>query len=210
MKGLIRKWVLSHYDYDRNAEKLIKKSISLWEKGGIFNRWRAIRLYNIIRSKYSCNIWPGIKMGVNVYISHAQNITIGPTAEIGNNCRIYPSCSFASSIVGDEKKNGKRRHAKIGDNCIVGGGSILVGDIEIGHNVVIGAGAVVRKDIPSYAILIGNPAKIVGFTMRPDEAYQNELNNYPKEERIPLEVLEKNYQKYFLDRMKDIRDFAKK
>ena len=192
----LRKGVLKHYDYDRNAEALIYKSIRLFQKGGWFHRLRAIRLYNIIREKYACDIWPGIKIGTGTYIAHAQNISIGPTAEIGNNCRIYPSCSFASAIVGDEKKKGHRRHAKVGDNCIIGEGSILLGDIEVGHNVVIGAGAVVRKNIPSYAIVFGNPAKIVGFTMRPDEALENELS-YPEEQRLSMEIMEQNYDKYF-------------
>lgn len=206
----IKKWLLDYYDYDRKAERLIYKSITIFRKGGTFNHWRAIRLYNIIRKRYCCDIWPGIKFGKNTYIAHAQNISIGPTAEIGDNCRIYPSCSIAAAVMGDEDKvsKGERRHAKIGDNCIIGEHSMIVGAIEIGHNVVIGAGAVVRKDVPSYAIVAGNPAKIVGFTMRPIEAYENECANYPEESRIMLEQLEATYNKHFRSRMRELMNFS--
>jgi len=205
----IKQWVLDKYEYDRIAEQKIYKSIEIFHKGGSFNHWRAIRMYNRIREQYGCDIWPGITIGTGTYIAHAQGISIGQTSEIGNYCRIYPNCTFSSAIVGDKEKvaNGIRRHPKIGDNCIVGEGSSLVGRITIGHNVIIGVGAVVRKNVPSYSIVIGNPAKIVGFTMRPEDAFQNELHNYTEEDRLSMETLENNYEKYFRSRVKDIRNF---
>lgn len=207
----IKQIILDHYDYDRIAERKIFKSLRLFKKGGTYNHWRAIRLYCQIRKKYGCDIWPGIQIGEGTYISHAQNISIGQTAIIGKNCKIYPSCSIASAIVGDKEKvaRGERRHAKIGDNCILGEGCCITGKITIGHDAIIGVGAVVRHDIPAYAVVVGNPCKIVGFTMRPDEAYENEVNNYPESERMSLESLEKNYNKYFLSRLKEIRDYCK-
>lgn len=80
---------------------------------------------------------------------------------------------------------------------------------SIGRKSILAAGCVVQKKVPPYAIMMGNPAKIVGFSMRPDEAFAYESEHYPEEERISLEVLEKNYKKYFIDRLDEIKSFTK-
>ena len=49
----------------------------------------------------------------------------------------------------------------IGKNCFIGTRSIILPGIKIGDNVVIGAGSVVTKDVPSNCIVAGNPAKII-------------------------------------------------
>ncbi|MEM7034826.1 MAG: DapH/DapD/GlmU-related protein [Chloroflexota bacterium] len=50
----------------------------------------------------------------------------------------------------------------------VGGGSVLLPGVTIGENAFVGAGSVVTKDVPDYAIVVGNPAKVVG-RVRDDE-----------------------------------------
>ena len=50
---------------------------------------------------------------------------------------------------------------EIGDNVFIGYGAILMPNINIRSNVIIGAGAVVTRDIPSGAIAVGSPAKVV-------------------------------------------------
>lgn len=50
---------------------------------------------------------------------------------------------------------------KIGDNCWIGGGSIILNGVTIGKNTVIGAGSVVTKDIPDNVVAVGNPCKVI-------------------------------------------------
>jgi acetyltransferase-like isoleucine patch superfamily enzyme len=50
----------------------------------------------------------------------------------------------------------------------VGGGSVLLPGVTVGANAFVGAGSVVTKDVPDGAIVVGNPARIVG-TVRPEE-----------------------------------------
>ena len=73
----------------------------------------------------------------------------------------------------------------------------LLSGVICGRGSVIGSGAVCRKSIPPYAIVTGNPAKIVGFKFTPDEVIEHEKLLYPENERLPHELLENNYQKYF-------------
>ena len=49
----------------------------------------------------------------------------------------------------------------IGDNCYIGPGAKIIGNIKVGNNVAIGANAVVTKDIEPYSIVGGNPAKLI-------------------------------------------------
>ena len=50
---------------------------------------------------------------------------------------------------------------KVGDNCYIGTGSVIIVPVIIGNNVTVGAGSVVTKDIPDNAVVAGNPAKII-------------------------------------------------
>ncbi|WP_276866657.1 DapH/DapD/GlmU-related protein [Bacteroides heparinolyticus] len=50
---------------------------------------------------------------------------------------------------------------RIGDNCFIGNGAILLPGITIGNEVIVGAGSVVTKDVPSNTIVAGNPARVI-------------------------------------------------
>ena len=91
--------------------------------------------------------------GPGVYIPHFGSIVVNPNAKIGSYCLIN-----ANVVIGQE--NGKC--PTIGDNCFIGAGAVICGDVKIGNNVWIGANSVVTKSFPENNILIaGVPAKIV-------------------------------------------------
>lgn len=69
----------------------------------------------------------------------------------------------------------------IGKNCWIGAGVIIVPGITIGDNVVVGAGSVVTKDIPSNVVAVGNPCRI----LRPVNEHDAEY--YFKDRKIHLE-----------------------
>jgi acetyltransferase-like isoleucine patch superfamily enzyme len=83
----------------------------------------------------------------------------------------------------------------------------LLAGITIGRGAVIGSGSVCRNSIPPYAIVMGNPAKIIGFKLTPDEIIEHEKILYPENERLSLDVIQKNYHKYFISRIKEIKSF---
>lgn len=85
----------------------------------------------------------------------------------------------------------------------------LLSGVHVGRGAVIGSGSVCRNNIPPYAMVMGNPAKVVGFKFTPEEIIEHEKVLYPEEERLSLEKLEKNYKKYFIDRIKEIKNFLK-
>ena len=85
----------------------------------------------------------------------------------------------------------------------------LLPSVTIGRGCIIGAGAVCRKSIPPYAIAIGNPAKVIGFKYTPEEIIEHEMSLYPEEDRLSIEVLERNYRRYYSKRIKDISAYLK-
>lgn len=86
----------------------------------------------------------------------------------------------------------------------------LLAGTHIGRGSIIGAGTVISGNhIPPYAIAKGNPCKIIGFRFSPDEIIEHEKKLYKQEERLPIDLLNKNYDKYFTKRVKEIREFIK-
>lgn len=142
-------------------------------------------------------------IGKGVNINRRANIdhTVNPQGiYIGDYTRISDAIIMAH--------DGKRRtkaDTVIGKRCHIGYGAFINSGMRIGNGATIAAGAVVIKNVPPYAIVIGNPGKVVGFSMTPEEIVEYEKQYYPEEERIPLEVLQKNYKKYFLDRKEEIK-----
>lgn len=83
----------------------------------------------------------------------------------------------------------------------------LLAGVTVGRGCVVGANSVVRKSLPPYSIVTGNPAKIVGFRFTPEEIVKHERELYPENERIPYQKLQRNYEKYFINRYCEIRHF---
>ncbi len=142
-------------NYDRRGERLIKKSISLYHKGGNLNRNRGIRISHIVHRDFACEISPRVTIGNNLYIAHPHGIHIGKTTVIGDDCKIYPGVTIVSSLKGDHelKEQGLTWHARIGNDVILGARCLIVGHVVIGDDVIIGAGATVTKDVPPHTVV---------------------------------------------------------
>lgn len=80
----------------------------------------------------------------------------------------------------------------------------------IGRYARIGAGTYIRGNVLPYSIMIGNPAKIVGFMYSPDEVVEFEKKVFPESERTDYEKYKQDYKKYFIDRRKEIKTFLQK
>lgn len=91
----------------------------------------------------------------------------------------------------------------------IGAHVTLLSGVHLGRGCEVGSGSVVRGTVPPYAVVIGNPCKVVGFRFTPEEIVEHEKVQYEETERLPLEILNKNYEKFFINRIKDIKQFTK-
>ena len=89
----------------------------------------------------------------------------------------------------------------------LGARATLLYGTHVKRGAIVGAGSVVRSTVPPYSIVIGNPAKVVGFRFSPEEIIEHEKEIYPENDRLNLKDLEKYYNKYFTKRIKDISKF---
>lgn len=101
------------------------------------------------------------------------------------------------------------RDVLVEEDVWIGANVTLLAGVTIGRGAIIGAGSVCMKDIPPYAIVRGNPAKVVGFKLTLEEIFAREDLLYKPEERLSKEMLEKNYKKYFYDRVPEINKYLK-
>ena len=158
-----------------------------------------------------------ITIGDNVLLSKHVTIDYSGDVTIMNNVKISDGVIIEShthsgysnpNLTGQEPK---KEALTIEEGCVIGTKSIILESCHrIGRNARIGAGAVIRFDIPPYAIAIGNPCKIVGFSFTPQEMQEFELNHYPPNQRISVEEYEKFYKKYFSSKLKDIKAYIKR
>ena len=86
--------------------------------------------------------------------------------KFGDNVFIAPNCGFytAGHPIDVEKRNKGLEYAKpieVGNNVWIGGNVVVLPGVKIGDNVVIGAGSIVTKDIPSNVVAYGNPCRPV-------------------------------------------------
>ncbi|HHX13803.1 MAG TPA: serine O-acetyltransferase [Clostridiales bacterium] len=101
-------------------------------------------------------IHPGATIGRRCFIDHGMAVVIGETTEIGDDVTIYQ----AVTLGGTGKDVGKR-HPTIGNNVVISTGAKVLGPFRVGNNCKIGAGSVVLEEIPDNSTVVGIPGKIV-------------------------------------------------
>jgi serine O-acetyltransferase len=127
-----------------------KKSFGIFPY--IYNR---IQLHHY-RFKYGFDISPTTAIGPGLYIGHFGGVVISPYAVLGSNINIAQGITIGAT------SRGPRKGAPtIEDRVWIGANAILVGKITIGHDALIAPGAYVNFDVPSTAVVMGNPGKVV-------------------------------------------------
>ena len=127
------------------------------------------------------HIMTGCVIGTNCNIG--QNVVISPEVVLGNNVKVQnnvsvytgviceddvflgPSCVFTNVTNPRSAVNRKSQYAgtHVGKGATIGANATVVCGHDIGDYAFIGAGAVVTKHVPDYALLVGNPARQLGW-----------------------------------------------
>jgi len=117
------------------------------------------------RCDYGKNIRAGngFYMNFNCVILDCAPVTIGENVLCGPSVQIYTAGHPLDVETRVVKGLEFARPVTIGNNVWIGGGAIICPGVTIGDNAVIGAGSVVTKDIPSNAVAVGNPARVIKY-----------------------------------------------
>ncbi|MGL4790420.1 MAG: sugar O-acetyltransferase, partial [Anaerotignaceae bacterium] len=107
-----------------------------------------------------------IEIGENFFANH--NVVILDCAKVtfGNNVFVAPNCGFytAGHPLDATQRNEGLEYAypiTVGNDVWIGGNVVVLPGVTIGDNCVIGAGSVVKNNIPSGVVAVGNPCKVV-------------------------------------------------
>ena len=134
-----------------------------------------VKIWHFSHIMPNCIIGDKCNIGQNVVIS--PEVVLGKNVKIQNNVSIYtgvvceddvflgPSMVFTNVINPRSAVNRKSEYAKtvVKKGASVGANATIVCGHDIGEYAFIGAGAVVTKTIPAYALVVGNPAKQIGW-----------------------------------------------
>ncbi len=133
----------------------------------------------LIVSPFQCDYGYNIEIGENFYANHNCVILDGAKVVFGDNVFIAPNCCFTSAghPIDYEQRNKGLEFAypiTVGNNVWIGANVTVLPGIHIGDNSVIGAGSVVTRDIPSGVIAVGNPCRVLR------EISESDKNKYKK------------------------------
>ncbi|MCI7813282.1 MAG: sugar O-acetyltransferase [Lachnospiraceae bacterium] len=139
-----------------------------------------------INPPFYCDYGFNIEVGKNFYANY--NCTILDVAKviIGDNCQIAPNVAIytAGHPVHPDSRNSAYEYGisvTIGDNCWIGGNTVICPGVHIGNNVVIGAGSVVTKDIPDWSIAAGNPCRVLRKITEDDRKFYYKDRKFDEE-----------------------------
>ncbi len=146
-----------------------------------------------------CHVLPGAVIGERC--SLGQNVVVGGAVRIGNGVKIQnnvsvydavvveddaflgPSCVFTnvynprSAVV---RKN-EYRPTVVGRGATLGANCTIVCGVSLGAFCFIGAGAVVNRDVPDFALMVGNPARQIGWMSRTGERLHFDASGHAHE-----------------------------
>jgi UDP-2-acetamido-3-amino-2,3-dideoxy-glucuronate N-acetyltransferase len=123
----------------------------------------------------NCKIGSKCNIGQNVVVS--PNVILGNNVKVQNNVSIYtgviceddvflgPSMVFTNVINPRSAINRREQYTstRVGKGASIGANATIVCGNDIGKFAFVGAGAVVTKEIPPYGLVVGNPAKLIGW-----------------------------------------------
>ncbi len=104
-----------------------------------------------------------LTVGPRLRLYHGQALVIHDHCRIGSDCILRHSTTLGMGSATE----GPSQVPTLGDFVDIGSNVCIIGGITIGNHVVIGAGSVVVKDVPDYAVVVGNPARILRINTPP-------------------------------------------
>lgn len=120
----------------------------------------------VVTAPFYCDYGFNVSVGKNFYTNHNCTILDGAPVTFGDNVFIAPNCVISTAghaIDSEQRSRGLEiaRPIRVGNNVWIGANVSILPGVTIGDNTIIGAGSVVNKDIPADVIAVGNPCRVI-------------------------------------------------
>jgi len=143
--------------------------------------WHFVHVLGNTRIGSDCVLGQGVMAG--------PNVTIGDNVKIQNNVAIYdgvtledgvfcgPSCVFTNVLTprAEVERKDEFLPTRVGRAATIGANATIVCGNEIGHHAMVGAGSVVTHPVPAHALVVGNPARQIGWVSTSGERLGDDL-----------------------------------
>lgn len=153
----------------------------------------ACRIGERTRIWHFVHVLDGTRIGADCVLG--QNVMAGPDVAIGNGCRIQnnvslfkgvtleddvfcgPSCVFTNVLTPRAAVDRKSdfRPTRVGRGATIGANATILCGTTIGAHAMIGAGAVVTRNVPDFALVVGNPARQIGWVSETGDRLGDDL-----------------------------------
>ncbi|MEP6923993.1 MAG: acyltransferase [Pyrinomonadaceae bacterium] len=134
-----------------------------------------VKIWHFSHIMPNCKIGDGCNLGQNVVVS--PEVVLGKNVKVQNNVSIYtgvvceddvflgPSMVFTNVINPRSAVNRRNEYLKtrVGRGASIGANATIICGNDIGEFAFVGAGTVVTKNVPAYALIVGNPGKQIGW-----------------------------------------------
>lgn len=120
----------------------------------------------VISMPYWCVV--GILIGVELPVSaeigprlrlyHPHSIVLHPRSKIGSDCHLRQGVTIGNTM---DRSGAETDVPRLGDSVEIGVGAAIIGDLWVGDHARIGALAIVLKSVPAWAVVVGNPGRVV-------------------------------------------------
>ncbi len=131
--------------------------------------WHFTHVMSTAKLSTNCNVGQNVFIGSNVTIGSGvkiqNNVSIYSGVEIEDDCFLGPSMVFTN--VTNPRSHVERKEeyklTKVRKGCSIGANATILCGVTLGEYSFVGAGTVVTKDVSDYAVVVGNPAKQIGW-----------------------------------------------
>ncbi len=119
----------------------------------------------VVRPPFCCDFGFNIRLGAGVFLNFncvlldVNEIAIGERTQVGPGVQIYAADHPRDAALRRQLLE-LGRPVRIGRDVWIGGGAVLLPGVTVGDNAIIGAGSVVTRDVPEGATVMGNPARL--------------------------------------------------
>lgn len=128
------------------------------------NKFRWLRRIIVgMRRAYLRNVW---KMDIHPTAEMSLTAKFDMTHPQGIHVGAYSYVAFNARLLAHDMTRNIRRETYVGENCFIGGQSLVMPGVRIGNGCIVGAGSVVTKSVPDNCIVAGNPAVILQRNVR--------------------------------------------
>jgi len=139
---------------------------------------KGTKIWHYTHLSADCDVGEGCNLGQNVFV--APSVRIGNNVKIQNNVSLYEGVELADDVFcgpsmvftnvlnprSHVSRKNEYRRTRVGRGATFGANCTIVCGHDVGEYAFIGAGAVVTKNVPPYALMVGNPARRIGWMCR--------------------------------------------